>query len=52
MNEFDTGNPGADVSKKVSQAVSVQYALENTLHAKARSVLDTTLAPQTSCFDS
>lgn len=52
MDNFDTGNPSAEVQKKVSQAVNIQYALEKTVHAKARDVLDTSLPANTSCFDS
>ena len=45
MDDFDGGNPSAEVIKKVSQAVTVKYALENTLHTKARDPLDILSAP-------
>ena len=41
-----------EILEKIKQGINIEYALEQTLHTRARDALDTTLEPQTTCYDS
>lgn len=49
---YDSGAPTPEVTKKVSQVINIEYALEHTVHAAPRDVLDTSLPAASVCFDS
>lgn len=50
--QFDNDTMSPEVLEKIKQGINIEYALEQTLHTRARDSLDTTLEPQTTCYDS